>query len=79
MLDDIMDNGNEVRSLQQLRRVYGYSQSMLAMRSGVNLRTLQQYESGAKDINKASISTLKALADTLGVTMEDLMEPASRN
>ena len=78
-LDDIMNRGNEIRRLQQLRRVYGYSQSMLAKRSGVNIRTLQQYESGAKDINKASASTLKTLADTMGVGMEDLMEPGNRN
>lgn len=78
-LDDIMNRDNEVRRLQQLRRVYGYSQSMLAKKSGVNLRTLQQYESGAKDINKASATTLKSLADTLGVRLEDLMEPGIRN
>jgi transcriptional regulator with XRE-family HTH domain len=52
---------------------------MLARKSGINLRTLQQYESGAKDINKASVTTLKALADTLGVGMEELMEPGNRN
>lgn len=74
-LDDIMSRGKEIRRLKQLRRVYGYSQSVMAMKSGVNLRTLQQYESGAKDINKASVTTLKALADTLGVKIEDLMEP----
>ena len=74
-----MNRENEVRRLQQLRRVYGYSQSMLARKSGINLRTLQQYESGAKDINKASVTTLKALADTLGVGMEELMEPGNRN
>ena len=78
-LDEIMNRENEVRRLQQLRRVYGYSQSMLARKSGINLRTLQQYESGAKDINKASVTTLKALADTLGVGMEELMEPGNRN
>ena len=74
VMDEIVNRENEARRLQQLRRVYGYSQSMLAKKSGVNLRTLQQYESGAKDINKASVTTLKALADTLGVGMEELME-----
>jgi len=78
-LDGIMERDSDIRRLQQLRRVYGYSQSMLARKSGINLRTLQQYESGAKDINKASVTTLKALADTLGVGMEELMEPGNRN
>lgn len=51
---------------------------MLARKSGINIRTLQQYETEAKDINKASVTTLKILADTLGVSMEDLMEPDNR-
>lgn len=51
---------------------------MLARKSGINIRTLQQYETEAKDINKASVTTLKILADTLGVSMEDLMEPGNR-
>ena len=75
MLDDFMNRDSEIRRVQMIRRVCGYSQSMLARKSGVNLRTLQQYETGAKDINKAAGNTLKALADVLGVSMEDLMEP----
>lgn len=60
--------------LQQMRRIMGYSQCLLAERSGVSLRMIQQYEQGAKDINKASGSSLLALARTLGCRMEDLME-----
>lgn len=78
MLDGIMNRDDEIRRLQQIRRICGYSQSVLARKSGINLRTLQQYESRAKDINKASVTTLKVLADTLGVSMEDLMEPSNR-
>ena len=78
VLDGIMIREDEIRRLQQIRRIYGYSQSMLARKSGINIRTLQQYETGAKDINKASVTTLKILADTLGVSMEDLMEPSNR-
>ena len=78
-LDKILNGGGDTLKIQQLRKNSGYSQSMLAKRSGVNLRTLQQYETGAKDINKAAGTTLKALADTLGVSMEDLMEPGEGN
>ena len=40
----------------------------------VNLRTLQQYEHGTKDINKASVSSVYALAKTLNCNVEDLLE-----
>lgn len=60
--------------LQVIRNECGYSQRELAEKSGVNLRTLQQYESKAKDINKAAVSTLMALSRTLGCKMTDIME-----
>lgn len=60
--------------LQTLRRYAGYSQRKLSEKSGVNLRTLQQYEMRAKDINKAAGEKLYALAKTLGCRMEDLLE-----
>ena len=60
--------------LQQMRRLYAYSQRILADRSGVNIRTLQQYETGAKDLNKASYATVAALARTLGCRPEMLIE-----
>ena len=60
--------------LQEIRKECGYSQRELSVRSGVNLRTLQQYEVRAKDINKAAASTLLALSDVCGCTMKDLME-----
>ena len=60
--------------LQMLRRAIGYSQKMLADKSGVTLRMIQQYEQRAKDINKASGANLAALEQILGCRMEDLME-----
>lgn len=60
--------------LQSMRKKVGYSQRELAEKSGVNLRTLQQYELGAKDINKASIQNVTALANALGCEIEDIIE-----
>ncbi|MBQ4260082.1 MAG: helix-turn-helix transcriptional regulator [Lachnospiraceae bacterium] len=60
--------------LQTQRKISGYSQRELAEKVGVNLRTLQQYEIRAKDINKAAGATLLALSKALGCRMEDLME-----
>ncbi len=60
--------------LQMQRKNSGYSQRELAEKVGVNLRTLQQYEIRAKDINKAAGITLLALAKALGCRVEDLLE-----
>ncbi len=60
--------------LQKLRKISGYSQRELATKAGVNLRTLQQYETRAKDINKASAKTVETLATVLGCRIEDLLE-----
>ena len=60
--------------LQTQRKISGYSQRELAQKVGVNLRTLQQYEIRAKDINKAAAVTLLAIAKALGCQIEDLLE-----
>lgn len=60
--------------LQRQRKRCGYSQRELAEKSGVNLRTLQQYELKTKDINKASIQSIVAFANVLGCRAEDLLE-----
>ena len=60
--------------LKRIRTLYGCSQAQLARLSGVSLRSIQMYEQRNKDINRASAETVRALARTLGCTMEDLME-----
>ena len=65
---------NPSTRLQAQRKISGYSQRELAVKVGVNLRTLQQYEIRAKDINKAAGATLLALAKALGCRVEDLLE-----
>lgn len=65
---------NNTTRLQRQRKQCGLTQKELAEKSGVKLRTLQQYEMKAKDINKASVSTILALASVLSCRIEDLME-----
>mgnify|MGYP003290708563 CR=1 FL=1 len=65
---------NTPTRLQIQRKISGYSQRELAEKVGINLRTLQQYEIRAKDINKATAITLLALAKALGCRVEDLIE-----
>ena len=74
IVNDIIANKKLPTKLQQQRKICGYSQKQLADKVGINLRTLQQYEIRAKDINKASVSTLQALSKTLGCQIEDLLE-----
>ena len=72
-LDDMMSQKKGFLKLAIQRKNIGYSQRHLAQISNVNLRTLQQYESGAKDLNKASAQTVLNLAWALGCNIEDIL------
>ena len=61
-------------NLKRIRSFYGCTQSELAKRSGVSLRSVQMYEQRNKDINKASAETLYRISKALGCTMESLLE-----
>ena len=71
IVNERIKNKVKTTRLQQMRKL---SQKELAEKSGVNLRTLQQYELGAKDINKASASSVYALAKALNCEIDDLLE-----
>ena len=73
-LNRIIQRKNPPTRLQTQRKISGYSQRELSEKVGVNLRTLQQYEIRAKDINKAAGATLLALSKALGCRVEDLLE-----
>lgn len=73
-INRIIRKKNAPTRLQTQRKISGYSQKELAEKVGVNLRTLQQYEIRAKNINKAAGETLLNLAKTLGCRVEDLLE-----
>ena len=60
--------------LKQIRENANITQAKLSELSGVNLRTLQYYEQGYKDINKAQGSTLLKIAQVLNCQIEDLLE-----
>lgn len=61
-------------NLKKYRTAVGLSQSKLAERSGVKLKSIQKYESGEKDINKAQGVTLYNLSIAVECKMEDLLE-----
>lgn len=61
-------------NLKNIRDNAGLSQSQLSEKSGVNVRMIQHYEQGVKDINKAQAITLFKLAQALDTNMENLIE-----
>ncbi len=72
--NEILAKRRDVTKLQKQRKLCGYSQRELAERAGVNLRTLQQYELGTKEMSKAAVSTVMALANVLGCRVDDLTD-----
>lgn len=60
--------------LARLRTYANLSQSMLAEKSGINIRIIQSYEQGMRDINKAQFSTIIKLAKALNCDPIELLE-----
>lgn len=73
-LIDFILNKRQGSRLKIHRNRMGLSQRGLAEQSGVNVRTIQQYEIGSKDINKASVTTVLELSRALCCDIEDLLE-----
>lgn len=63
-----------INRLKRYREDTGLTQAELAKRSGVNIRMIQKYEQGDRDLNKASGETLHKLAVAVGYTAEDLIQ-----
>ena len=59
--------------LQEVRKAKGFSQNDLALLSNVNLRMIQHYEQGVKDINVAKLDTLLNLSIALECSIKDLL------
>lgn len=62
-------------NLKRRRKQLGYSQSALAAVTGIPVRTIQQYEQGQKDINKASAEYVIRLSKALYCEAQALLEP----
>lgn len=58
--------------LRHHRRLQGLSQGELAQRSLVSIRTIARIEAG---YDRANAGTIRLLADALGITAEQLIEP----
>jgi len=66
----------EFRSrLKWMREDKGMTQAELAEKSGVNVRSIQNYEQGFKDINGAKVVTVLQLAEALGCDVYEIINP----
>lgn len=59
--------------LAKLRVERGLGQKELAEKSGVHIRQIQNFESGAGDIANASLKNAIRLADALGIQPRELL------
>ena len=75
VINQQIKSNNKGTRLKRIRQGQKFTQAELAKRSNVSLRSIQMYEQQNKDINKASVETIKALAKALSCEMEDILEP----
>ncbi len=66
-------------TLKEMREHAGLKQSDLSALSGVNLRSLQDYEQGHKSLASAKGETLLRLSQVLGYSIEDLLHESTIN
>jgi DNA-binding XRE family transcriptional regulator len=72
--NESIKRSSPITNLRYAREKSGYSQSKLACKAGVNLRSIQMYEQRRKHINNAQAMTLANLSRVLGCNIEDLLE-----
>jgi len=77
-LSEIYAERKQQTNLKRRRLAVGLSQSQLAKVSGIPVRTIQQYEQGQKDINKARAEYVIALSRALycepGLLLENKLQ-----
>lgn len=60
-------------NLQKKRQEAKLSQSQLAKKAGISVRTLQHYEVGYHDIRKAAVETVLAIAEALECDIKEII------
>lgn len=59
--------------LKELRAAAGLSRAQLAEASGVNIRTLEAYEQGVRDLDKMALATAVKISEALQCSPADLL------
>lgn len=73
VFDEMMKNNGET-NLARIRKERRLSQSQLARKAELSVRSIQLYEQRKTDINKAQYNHLDSLAKALACSVEDLLE-----
>lgn len=60
-------------NLKKIRELREMTQAELADKSGVNVRMIQHYEQGAKDIRKSNVITALKLSEALGCDIKEIL------
>ena len=62
------------KKLKEKRQAARLSQSQLAEKTGINVRTIQHYEQGSKNFDHARIDTIMKICIALHCKLEDVIE-----
>lgn len=62
------------KKLKEMRQARGLSQSQLAEKAGMNVRTLQHYEQGSKNFDHARIDTIVRICLVLDCRLDEIIE-----
>lgn len=60
--------------LRKMRLTAGLKQKDVSQLTGINVKTICQYEQDPAKINKASIETLAKISDAIGCEIMDIVE-----
>ena len=60
--------------LKKMRLASGLKQKEVSQLTGINVKTICQYEQDPAKINKASIETIAKISDAIGCDMMDIIE-----
>lgn len=60
--------------LKEKRQAAGLSQSQLAEKTGINVRTIQHYEQGSKIFDHAHIDTILKICIALNCKLEEIID-----
>ncbi len=60
-------------NLKKIRELREMTQAELADKSGVNVRMIQHYEQGTKDIRKSNVITALKLSEALGCDIKEIL------
>lgn len=66
-------HNNKINGVLYQRSLSNITQNELAIKSGINIRQIQKYESGEYDTAKMALKNAIALADALDCDVRDLL------